>query len=86
MTIGTRNQLPFLAVSDDGPGIPEAEMPLVGNRFYRASNIRGIPGSGLGLAIARSIAANHRAVLQLSNRQPNGLRVEVKFPKYRAGH
>ncbi len=86
VTIGTRNQLPFLAVSDDGPGIPEAEMPLVGNRFYRASNIRGIPGSGLGLAIARSIAANHRAVLQLSNRQPNGLRVEVKFPKYRAGH
>jgi two-component system OmpR family sensor kinase len=84
--IGNHEGEPVVSVSDDGPGIPEAELPLVGNRFYRASNIRGTPGSGLGLAIARSIAAHHQATLQLSNRQPTGLRVEIKFPRYEEDH
>lgn len=54
-----------LAVIDDGPGIPAAELPKVGERFFRASNAR-VPGSGLGLAIARAVAQRHGGRLEVA--------------------
>jgi two-component system sensor histidine kinase ResE len=44
-------------VEDDGPGIPEAELPLVWERFYKVNKARttGDIGVGLGLAITREI-------------------------------
>ncbi|MGD3105850.1 ATP-binding protein [Streptomyces sp. YGL11-2] len=46
-------------VLDRGPGIAEADLARVFDRFYRAPAARGLPGSGLGLAIVREIAAAH---------------------------
>ena len=50
-----------LTVSNSGPGIPEAEQPLVFERFYRAEKSRanGAHHSGLGLAIVESIVKAH---------------------------
>jgi two-component system sensor histidine kinase MprB len=48
-----------VAVRDYGPGIPEADLPHVFDRFYRAPAARGRPGSGLGLAIVREVALAH---------------------------
>jgi two-component system sensor histidine kinase MprB len=48
-----------ITVSDEGPGIPEAEIPYVFDRFYRSAAGRSQPGSGLGLAIVRQIAEAH---------------------------
>ena len=48
-----------LTVRDHGPGIDEADLPFVFDRFYRAPAARGMPGSGLGLAIARQVAEAH---------------------------
>ena len=49
-----------LEVRDSGPGIPEAELPLVFDRFFRGTNVAMLAsGSGLGLAIARSIVEMH---------------------------
>jgi two-component system, OmpR family, sensor histidine kinase MprB len=45
-----------LAVRDHGPGIAEADLPHVFDRFYRGAEARGRPGSGLGLAIVRQVA------------------------------
>ena len=48
-----------LAVADSGPGIADADLPHVFDRFYRSTDARSMPGSGLGLAIVRQAAERH---------------------------
>ena len=58
---------PRLSVTDDGPGIPEAERERIFERFYRGKTARSdIQGSGMGLALARAIAERHGLFLSLS--------------------
>jgi signal transduction histidine kinase len=52
---GSRNGLAFLAVRDDGPGVPEEDREHLFERFYRAAGGKA-SGSGLGLAIASELA------------------------------
>jgi two-component system sensor histidine kinase MprB len=49
-------------VTDEGPGIADADLPFIFDRFYRSPAARGQPGSGLGLAIVRQIAELHGGV------------------------
>jgi signal transduction histidine kinase len=62
-----------IAVSDDGPGIPDEERPRVTERFYRCDASRGTPGVGLGLSLVAAIARLHGGALELSDNHP-GLR------------
>ncbi len=48
-----------VTVRDHGTGIPADDLPHVFDRFYRATEARGMPGSGLGLAIVRQVAESH---------------------------
>lgn len=69
----------FLQVEDDGPGVPQAELGRVMQRFYRVPGTVG-EGTGLGLAIADEIARVHHASLTLgSGGQGQGLVVTVVF-------
>lgn len=73
-----------LRVTDDGPGIPEAERGRVFERFYRVLG-SGEEGSGLGLSIVRRIADLHHASIGLAGGpHGRGLAVSVRFPA-RAG-
>lgn len=65
-----------LTVSDNGPGIPEAERARVLERFQRLAGA-DIPGSGLGLAIVREVVALHGGDLALGNADGTGLKVTV---------
>ena len=49
----------IIEVTDDGPGIPAADLPYVFDRFHRSPDARALPGSGLGLAIAKQVAESH---------------------------
>ncbi|HUK62669.1 MAG TPA: HAMP domain-containing sensor histidine kinase [Dongiaceae bacterium] len=75
-----------LAVSDDGPGVPTAELPLVFERFYRGTAVRGSGGSsenrgsGLGLAIVREIVERHGGRVAAAPRTPQGLTITVELP------
>jgi signal transduction histidine kinase len=71
-----------IAIDDDGPGIPEAELARVFQPFYRVENSRSreTGGIGLGLAIALSVIEAHGGQLTLSNRPKGGLRARVTFP------
>jgi signal transduction histidine kinase len=72
-----------IAVTDHGPGIPEADRAHVFERFVRLDASRGRPGSGLGLSFVAAVAEHHGAELDLSDAEP-GLRVRMRFPEPRA--
>lgn len=69
-----------LSVTDNGPGIPQAEHALVLRRLYRLERSRTTPGNGLGLALAAAVADLHDATLVLSDAAP-GLAVTLTFAK-----
>ena len=70
----------WLAVTDDGPGIPPSERERVFDRFYRLG-AANVPGSGLGLAIVKEVADRHGARVRLEDGpEGHGLRVRVDFP------
>jgi two-component system OmpR family sensor kinase/two-component system sensor histidine kinase QseC len=54
-------------VTDTGPGVDDASLPRLFDRFYRARPHES-SGTGLGLAIAKLIADRHKAQLDLRNR------------------
>jgi two-component system sensor histidine kinase TrcS len=59
-----------LVVTDDGPGIPEAIMPNLFDRFVRADKARSreLGSTGLGLAIVASIVDAHRGTVTADSR------------------
>ena len=48
-----------VTVADEGPGIPEADLDHIFERFYRGDAARTTPGSGLGLSIVDAIVDDH---------------------------
>ncbi|HFJ9612727.1 TPA: sensor histidine kinase [Stenotrophomonas maltophilia] len=74
-----------LIVGDRGPGVDEADLPRVQDRFWRAdrSRARHSGGSGLGLSIAGAICAAHGGVLTIRNRKGGGLEVVVSINRDR---
>jgi two-component system sensor histidine kinase BaeS len=69
-----------LAVRDDGPGIPESELPHIFDRFFRAVGARGKSGSGLGLAIVREIVERHGGTVQAASLRPAGTVFRIFLP------
>ena len=57
----------LVAVRDHGPGIPEAELPHLFDRFWRGSTSRHRAGSGLGLAIVRQVAEASGGEIEAAN-------------------
>ena len=59
----------LLSVRDTGIGIPEADLPLIFDRFYRSSSSGGLTsrGSGLGLALGKWIAERHGTKLTVES-------------------
>jgi two-component system, OmpR family, sensor histidine kinase TctE len=62
-----------IEVSDRGPGIPEAEMGRLTERFQRGGGVTDVPGAGLGLHIVRQVAEAYAGRLELANRTGGGL-------------
>jgi two-component system sensor histidine kinase CpxA len=79
---GTRDESVEVIVYDQGPGVPEKDLELIFEPFYRvdAARDRAGGGEGLGLAIAARAVALHGGVIEARNRQPGGLVVSVMLP------
>lgn len=67
-------------VDDEGPGIPEADLPHVFERFYRADTARALPGSGLGLAIVEQVLTQHGGSASASRAGDGGARFDLELP------
>ena len=75
----------LIEVSDNGSGIPDAQLERVFSPFYRieASRNSETGGTGLGLTVARTIVRAHggEIILKNSNKEmDNGLRVSISLP------
>jgi signal transduction histidine kinase len=84
VTVGarlSRGQLEVV-VRDGGPGVPEKDLALIFEPFYRvdAARNRAVGGDGLGLAIASRAIALHGGTIQASNVSPGGLAVHMLLP------
>ncbi len=67
-------------VRDHGRGIPEADLPKVFDRFYRADVARTEPGSGLGLAIVAQVVERHGGSVFVRNSPDGGAIVGFTLP------
>ncbi|MFZ4517436.1 MAG: sensor histidine kinase [Microthrixaceae bacterium] len=67
-------------VADSGPGVAEEDLPMVFDRFYRATSARSRPGSGLGLSIVRDVAESHGGTVFVANRPEGGAVVGFQLP------
>lgn len=72
-------------VEDNGPGIPEADLPYVFERFYRVDKARSRKsgGTGLGLSIVKHVMEAHNAVYGLESKEGKGttFRFSLKLTK-----
>ena len=81
VTVGTKDERPFLSVADTGIGIPKESQERVFERFYRVdkSRSKSTGGTGLGLAIVKHIVAQHNAALHLDSELDEGTTIEIVF-------
>ncbi|HJV76418.1 MAG TPA: ATP-binding protein [Noviherbaspirillum sp.] len=71
----------IIDISDNGVGVPEAELERLLRPFTRLDQARGqANGAGLGLAIVERIVKRHHGSLKLSNKNGGGLRVRISIP------
>ena len=76
---GLHQGMASIAVIDNGPGIPAAELDKVTQRFYRLDKSRHLPGNGLGLSIVSATATSHGGRLALEDGAP-GLVARLVLP------
>lgn len=78
----------IVQISDNGPGIPEAHIQRLTERFYRVDNSHTSTtgGTGLGLSIAKHIVNRHDGELNISSHLGSGTAVECRFPANRINH
>ncbi|MBS0592061.1 MAG: sensor histidine kinase N-terminal domain-containing protein [Proteobacteria bacterium] len=65
-----------VSVDDDGPGMPDAQVEHLGERFLRSTG----SGSGLGLSIAQAIMALHGGSLTVARSPAGGASVRLRLP------
>jgi signal transduction histidine kinase/HAMP domain-containing protein len=69
------------AVTDEGIGIPEADLPRIFERFTRGANVAGrVAGSGVGLAIVRQVVEQHGGDVVVTSVEGEGSTFTIRLP------
>ena len=78
----TRDGLARIDVTDQGIGIPAADLPQIFERFHRGTNVddRRFAGMGLGLFICKGIVEQHGGRISVESRVGTGSTFHVVLP------
>ena len=68
-----------IVVEDNGPGVKEAELAYIFDKFYRTKDAPP-GGTGLGLAITKAIVEAHDGEIAARNRKEGGLEIKITLP------
>ena len=84
---GRSDECVEVIIYDQGPGVPEKDLTLIFEPFYRvdAARDRAGGGEGLGLAIAARAVTLHNGMIEARNLQAGGLVVSVTLPALERG-
>ena len=75
-----------LIVRDHGPGVADADIDHIFDRFYRSAEARSRPGSGLGLAIVAQVAEDEGGQVSVHHAPGGGALFRLAFPPVTAPH
>ena len=73
-----------LAVEDHGSGISAADLPRIGEKFFRAESAVAVPGNGLGLAYVRAVMQAHGGALKVKSVPGDETVMTLWFPLTRS--
>ena len=80
-SISREGEEQVIRVRDFGPGIPEAELPFVKQKFYKGTS--KARGSGIGLAVCDEIVGLHGGKFDIANAEGGGAIVTIRLPMNR---
>lgn len=82
LAAGREGEVAWVEVRDTGAGIPEAELPRIFDRLFRASDAvrEQVPGAGLGLAIAKAIVEAHGGTISARSVVGSGTTIRFELP------
>ena len=69
-----------VVVNDRGPGILEADLDRIFDKFYRSPTVQTIEGSGLGLAFVAEVVQAHGGTVHATNRDGGGSTITLDIP------
>lgn len=79
--IEEKNEHVYIAVKDDGIGIPKKDQKSMFDRFFRAGNVTNIEGTGLGLNIVKRYLDLLGGDISFTSKEGDGTTFFINFPK-----
>jgi len=75
-----RNGAVVASITDTGPGIPSAEVPLLFEKYHRGTTSREIEGTGLGLFITKVLVEAHGGHIEVETAPDHGANFSLVLP------
>lgn len=80
LSLGQKGERVQIAVTDQGPGVDEQDMPFIFDAYFRGKGAYPTTGSGLGLHLVQYIAAQHQGRVHAKKLEPCGMQFVIEIP------